>query len=686
MSIGSLGSSAQPSFSFDGVLSGLNTTDIISKLLSLDKGPLIALQKQQHQVQARDTAYQAVKAKVAGFQTAVQNLLLASSVNAKTATSATPAVATATANSSALNGPFTVNVLQLATATSVKSSAAIGNAANMAGTTLISNANLALPATSGTFTINGQSISITVGAGGDTWSSLQSKISSATGGAVTLNLGANGVTLTSASPMQIGASTDTSNFLSAIHALGAPQTGSGPYTVTNNQPLGAAQAANPLSSANLAVAGGIAASGTFQINGVSINWNNTDSINAVLNRINASSAGVMASYDPTTDKVVLTNQTTGASSISLSDTSGNFLQAMGLLGASQSVGSAAQYTITQNGVTSATQFSNSNTVNNALPGVNLTLASNGSAVITVAQDTTTTTNNIQAFVTQFNALVDEIENDTKYDPNTKASGPLQGDPTILGIDDQVRSLVSSAAVVPSGAAYSTLASIGITTGAFGSAVGTTNHLTVDTGKLTTALQTNPQAVYNVLAGLTGTTSVTGDPTNPWIASVTGTPAGQVYSGTYKITYNPTGNALSSVLTQSGGAPQTAVTGTISAGGVNNTLIPGLVITANNPLPGASGTDTVTYTVNTRGVMQSLNDYLNNVLGASGIFQTESNDAQSSLTDITDQIANQNELLDQKQQALQQQFTAMEVALSQLQAQNSSLVSSLGGSTRSSSSK
>jgi flagellar hook-associated protein 2 len=349
-------------------------------------------------------------------------------------------VATAAANASAVNGPFTVNVIRLATASSVASGAAIGQAADTTGTTLLSNARLATPATSGSFTINGHVANITVGAGGDTWSSLQSKISTATSGAVTLNLGANGVSLTSNTPMQLGAASDTSNFLSATHLLSAAQTGSGPYTIASNQPLGAAVVTAPLSSAGLAVGGGIAASGTFQINGVSIAWTNSDSINAVLSRINASTAGVTASYDPTHDTVTLMNLSTGASSISLSDTTGNFLSAMGLIGASQQYGSAAQYTITQNGVTTPTQYSNSNAVTNALPGVNLTLAGQGSTSITVAQDTSTTVNNVQAFVTQFNALVDEIQNDTKYDPNSKTAGPLQGDAAILGIGDQLRAL------------------------------------------------------------------------------------------------------------------------------------------------------------------------------------------------------------------------------------------------------
>src|SRR5919197_2538607 len=247
MSISSIGSS---SFSFDGVLSGLNTTEIISKLVSLQRGPLNQLKKQQTDVQSRDTAYQAVKAKVASFQSSVQTLLLSTSINAKTATSSTPTIDTATANADALNGPFSVNVIKLATATSAKSSAVIGQPADLTPTTLLSSANIAVTPTSGTFTINGQTITITVGAGGDTWSSLQSKISTATGDAVTLNLGANGVSLTSNSPMQLGAATDTSNFLSAARLLSAAQTGTGPYTVASNQPLGAALVTAQLSNAN----------------------------------------------------------------------------------------------------------------------------------------------------------------------------------------------------------------------------------------------------------------------------------------------------------------------------------------------------------------------------------------------------------------------------------------------------
>src|SRR6202022_1711396 len=85
-------------------------------------------------------------------------------------------------------------------------------------------------------------------------------------------------------------------------------------------------------------------------------------------------------------------------------------------------------------------------------------------------------------------------------------------------------------------------------------------------------------------------------TNPWISSVSGTPYGQVYSGTYKVKFTPGTNTLSAVFTPTNGAPQPALVGTAVAGATNTTLIPGMSIVARNPLAAGAGTDTSTYTV------------------------------------------------------------------------------------------
>jgi flagellar capping protein FliD len=194
--------------------------------------------------------------------------------------------------------------------------------------------------------------------------------------------------------------------------------------------------------------------------------------------------------------------------------------------------------------------------------------------------------------------------------------------------------------------------------------------------LTAALQNNSQAVAQVLSGLGGTTSITPSSTNPWMATVSGVAGGQASSGTYKVTYNPVGNKLTSVFTSLTGGTSPATTSTIGAGGIDNLAIPGLTITALGVLPAVAGTDTINYAVTSHGVLQSLNDYINMARGPSGIFVSEHTGATSSIASFSTQIANQNALLAQQQTTLQAQFTAMEVALSKLQAQSASLTSSI----------
>src|SRR5438874_13792371 len=124
MAISSVSSST--SFNFDGVASGLQTGDIITKLMQLQQGPLNQLKNQQAKVTSRDTAYQAIATKATSLQSAVQSLLLQGSTLGKITTSSTPGTATAIANASAINGSFVVNVGTLATATSATSSASLG--------------------------------------------------------------------------------------------------------------------------------------------------------------------------------------------------------------------------------------------------------------------------------------------------------------------------------------------------------------------------------------------------------------------------------------------------------------------------------------------------------------------------------------------------------------------------------
>jgi flagellar hook-associated protein 2 len=429
---------------------------------------------------------------------------------------------------------------------------------------------------------------------------------------------------------------------------------------------------------------------------VAITWSPSDTLTGLINRINTSAAGVRASYDPTSDRFSLTNSATGAQSISLSeDSNSNILEALGLKTATQKYGQVAQYQISTDGGTTfgTMQYSNSNTLSSVMPGVSLSLLSDPGATpstttITVGQDTAATQRNLQTFVDGFNALVDAVDQATQYDPTNKKASALTGDSAITGVAAQIRSLVADAAldVNKTLGKYSTLASIGISTGAIGSKPGTTDHLSLDQTKLTAALQDNPLAVQQLLNGLTSTTTLSQGGTQ-WVSSISGSPTGQLTDASYalSLTYDPNAppGSISAIKTANGVASP-AVTGTIAAGGSNSTLIPGLTINAlANPPSGTTAGTTIQYTVQTRGVLQRLNDYLKSAVGSGGVFASEKDSETQESRDIDSQISYQNDLLAQKQAALQAQFTAMEVALSKLNSQSSSLMGSLASLSSSS---
>ena len=74
--------------------------------------------------------------------------------------------------------------------------------------------------------------------------------------------------------------------------------------------------------------------GTFEMNGVTINVYAGDTVNTVLDRITQSAAGVTATFDPSTETVLLTHKTLGqTSTIVLENDTSGFLQATKLDGA-----------------------------------------------------------------------------------------------------------------------------------------------------------------------------------------------------------------------------------------------------------------------------------------------------------------------------------------------------------------
>jgi len=99
----------------DGLISGLDTTTIVSQLMSIERAPQTRLKTSVTAQQADVTAYQAINTKMATLQAAAEKVALATTWTQGKATSSSTAV-TATAGTGAVSGSVTFSVTSLAAA------------------------------------------------------------------------------------------------------------------------------------------------------------------------------------------------------------------------------------------------------------------------------------------------------------------------------------------------------------------------------------------------------------------------------------------------------------------------------------------------------------------------------------------------------------------------------------------
>jgi flagellar hook-associated protein 2 len=486
-------------FQFGGLVSGLDTSKMIETLMAVERRPLDQLEERQQALTDRKTALGELSGKLATVRSKALSLLLSSTTQARTATSSDTGVATASAGANTAVQSVGLNVTSLATKTIVTSANTIGSPVNAAAP--LASAGLATTPTTGKFSINGTSIA--VDAATDSLSTVINRINTTFGGTVTAALDgtSNRLVLSStAGPVTLGTGGDTSNFLAATKVAAAPAVfngGSGAWETTSTGPIGVTQTSAKLADSRLA--GLTAGSGSFTINGVSFSWNGaTDTLNGLIGRINGSAANVVASYDASADKFTLKNRNTGGVDVAYADTSGDLMGALFNGGASKTLGQNAQYSIDGG----PAQYSTSNVVTDALTGVSITLKGTGATTLDVAHDTSTAVTAVKDFVSAFNEALTLVRDKTKVDVSTSTRGIFAGDSFIQGIEYKLRGIANSSASGLS-TQYKTLPSIGISTGAIGAAVGSTNELVLDEAKLTKALQTDPTAVTALLSAKDG---------------------------------------------------------------------------------------------------------------------------------------------------------------------------------------
>jgi flagellar hook-associated protein 2 len=141
--------------------------------------------------------------------------------------------------------------------------------------------------------------------------------------------------------------------------------------------------------------------------------------------------------------------------------------------------------------------SSTNTINDALTGVSVTLKkahdpldATDMTTLDIGNDTAGMTTKVKDFVTAWNELNTVSKDLTKYDAANKTASTLTGDGSVSTVNRQLRSLLSSP---PSGvsATYPTLASLGVSLQSDGS-------LKLDETALSTAITTNLSAVSTTI--------------------------------------------------------------------------------------------------------------------------------------------------------------------------------------------
>lgn len=281
---------------------------------------------------------------------------------------------------------------------------------------------------------------------------------------------------------------------------------------------------------------GISGSGkvTVQINGADIEIDAaTETLDSFVKKINSNTkAGVTAIYDSNTGNVSITSKTTGADSNNITLSGDIFTNGLKL---NTQLSGGNDATVNINGLT-VSKSSNSFTVN----GVDITLnsLSNGQTTrVEVTKDVDKIVETVQSFVDSYNELMsflngkvneeryskytpltadqkkDMSENEIKLWEEKAKSGMLKRDSILTGAISDMRAAMVQSVKLDSSITIGSkttdeinLTNIGITTGTYE----TRGKLILDTDKLRSAIEENPDIVSDLLGKNYSTSYVKND--------------------------------------------------------------------------------------------------------------------------------------------------------------------------------
>lgn len=330
----------------------------------------------------------------------------------------------------------------------------------------------------------------------------------------------------------------------------------------------------------------------------------------------------------------------------------------------------------------------SNVITDVISNVTLTLQGEGTTNVSVTADDSQLQTNLNSLVSSYNSLLDKIQQYTGYDASSKTSGVLAGDFTIASLLNGSQSALSGMALGFTGSdTYSLAAQIGLVLGKNADTGGTVsakdaNRLSLDTTALSDALTKDRSAVLALL-GVSGTGSTSNDDIRYDSALSSTKP------GTYEV----------QVDYDAGGAVTAARIRVLGSQTWDNAQINGNVVTGPSGKPEAGlqftvlnpGTsETKSYQVRVQqGIAGTMYDSIQSMLDTvHGPLADKQTEIEADMKQLDDNIATQQQRLDEEKTRLTAQYARLEATMTQIQSLNAayqSLFQSLGQTSSSNSS-
>jgi len=466
-----------------GLASGFDWKSIVDQLIEVSRAPQNRMRTEKNTNTSKSNAINDIKGLVSSLKTSITSLASEESLNKKSATfKDTSTNWTAIASKDTPTGEYKFNLTREATAS--KLTGTTGLVMPLDSNSLIADLSVGRTIKAGEFTVNGHKITLA------TTDTLQSVLDQMTAIGVSAQINASDqIELSSGAPISLGAPNDSSNFLQAMRLSGAGDLNGVDYLVTSSaSSLSAPKLNVSLNLSGLSgltpVADGITE--TLKINGESIDYSSTDTLQGIIDRINESAAGVTAIYDISLGKFSLTNKTTGNVGISVQDTgTGTLGAAMGLVGQTTVLGSDATFTINGGGtLTSRTNVLDESV--HGIEGLSVTANSIGEQTLTVAGDYTSAKESLKDFITKYNAVQNAIEKYTKItvSGDKVSSAILSGNRDLSTLSRELRTKLYTAGSGITGSVQR-LSDLGINFSGIEPTISLTSSSTLES-KLTTA--------------------------------------------------------------------------------------------------------------------------------------------------------------------------------------------------------